>query len=195
MNDLRFNAQGVGAGISVEEGSTLVAGANVSIENAVGVAIGVIENSTLKLTNSSLRHNQSGLTINDSSHASIVGSSISDNNFLGITLEAGSTATIVNTQIRNNGHSGVLIKGASVASIIDGTNISGNGFIGVRAEFANTGLRFFGGLSTIENNIPIDVSCLPGSFIEGAGQVISSTKLADVDPGCMVRPPGSIFAP
>ena len=193
MHDLRFNAQGVHKGIVVKDGSTLVAGANVAVENALGVAINVIENSTLTLLDSRLRLNSSGLTLSDSSHASIGWSSISDNSFLGVTLEAGSTVTIHDTQIMNNGHSGLLIKGLSVATLNDNTTISGNQFVGLRVEFAHSGVRIFGAPSTIENNSPIDVACISGSFMEVAQPVISLTKLAGIDPGCMV--PAPIFVP
>ena len=195
MHDLRFNAQGVSTGIQVLEGSTLVAGANVLIENALDWGIGVGQNSTLTLGESSLRYNGNGLQLADSSHATISGSSISDNVSFGISVEASSTANIQNSQILNNGHTGLFIEASSVATLV-GTTISGNGFIGVRVEFANTGLHIGGAPSTIENNSPIDVSCIPGSFIAVSQPVISGTKLSDIEAGCMVRPdPASIFVP
>jgi Right handed beta helix region len=196
MRDLGINAQGVQLGIQINGGSSLVA-RNLTVENALRLAMEVVANSTLTLLDSRLRLNSSGLTLSDSSQASIASSSISDNSFLGVTLEAGSTVTMHDTQIGNNGHTGLLIKGLSVASLTDNTTISGNQFMGVRVEFANTGLRIFNQPSmpsTIESNSPIDVSCVPGSFIEVSHPVISSTKLADIDPACMVRSL-PIFAP
>ncbi len=188
MQDMRINAEGVGEGIHLLNGSTLVAG-RITVESALGVALNVTENSTLQLTESSLLHSDTGLSMIDNSHATIWGSFINDHTTFGVALDKASTADIRDTQMTRNGReenagAGLYVEALAHATIA-GNTISHN-FIGIRMEFGYAGLQLGGG-DTIEENVATDVACEATVFIRVSQTEFSHTKQTSIDPGCIVR--------